>query len=146
MGAHDCEGKRYRAGDRRLPLDGTAKDQRGLGWMPSSSSRHWRGVQEGQAHGFGPRTGAAVLAIHSHIRVTLGGPVSVPAGSFSGSGNAIPLAVNQSLSGTGRQKKTGTSRTIGLPGSAPPDLMKSHNPQGVAGAGGGTSGFSCWQH
>ena len=129
----------------KLPLDGTAKDQRELGLMPSTSSRHRRGVTEGQAHGFGPRTGAAVLAIHSHILGTLGGPASAPSGSFNGSGKTVSLAVNQSLSGSGRQKKTGTSKTIGLPGSAPPDLTKSQTPQGVGAAGGGTSGFSWWQ-
>lgn len=114
--------------------------------MPSSSSRHQRGVRKGQAHRFGPRTGAAVLAIHTHIRGTLGWLVSAPSSSFTGSSKIVSLTVNQSLSEEGMEKKTGRSRTIGLPGSAPPDLMKSHTPHGVGRAGGGTSGFSWWQY
>ena len=129
---------------RRLPLDGTAKNQRELELTPSALSRHRHGVPEGQAW-FGPRTGVAV-ANHSHIRGRLDGPVSGPASSFSGSDHTALLEMNHSRPESGRLKKTGTSKTIRLLGGVPPEWMKSHTPQGVGGAGDGTSGFSSWPH
>ena len=110
---------------RRLPLEGTAKHQRELGLKPHPSpSRHRRGGRRDQAQGFGPRTGAAVLAIHSHIRGTRGGPVSGPSSSGADSSSTTVLAVHQSLSGTGRQKKTGTSKIMGPLGQGAPGFDK----------------------
>ena len=62
----------------RAPADGTARLS-GSTQQPARTN----GAERDQAPAFGPRTGVAVLAIHSHIRGHGGGPVFRATGASS---------------------------------------------------------------
>jgi hypothetical protein len=91
-GMEPCQGK-------TLPLNGTVKLQR------KRIKPHSRafGARVAHAWEFGPRTGAAVRAIHSHILATKGGSADVTTAPFSSSTNLSARSLNQFGSSIGKQ-------------------------------------------